>query len=775
MTTEVPLEIVGKSVPRNDGIEKVTGRTKFTGDLKVPDILHGKILRSPYAHAKITKVDTSNAEESPGVLAVVTHKDSPRILQGELWCRDGFVLEDCVRHVGDEVAAVAAVDARTAETALKLIEVSYEPLSSVFTPEEALRPGAPVIPPDEVFAADAPLIFSPGVDHTVKENLCKQVARYIDYARGDVVKGFAEAEINREDEYKTNFVVHASMERRACLASWEGGKLTVIAPSQMGNLYRKTIATTLDLDFNKVRFISPPLGGSFGGKYEGRYGLIAALLARKAGRPVRIEFSREEEFLARMRPSSEIHLKIGVKKDGTITAIQAKMLAASGAYDGSIDSEACVPIGGLTRCPNIKHEGRSAYTNHPPTGEMRGVNNLLMNFAINQQFDQLAEDLGMDTVEFILKNAIQTGDLCASYWEVMRGAPDTRLSSCALQECIRRSAERIGWKEKRKKPGTVVDGARKRGVGMGIWTHHSAWSTSFSSAIVKLNEDGTVHLIMGASEQGQGITTTACQVAAEVLGVALEDIIVTTTDTETGVFDIGTVGSLSAHLSLKAVKQAAEDVRRQLFEHAAKMMEVPPDQLETRQRRIFVKSSPEKGLALTQLTDGWPNLNVVFIGRATVETPYYPTKARAFGADFVEVQVDTETGNIEVLRYVAAVDCGKAVNPSIVEGQIQGGVVMGLGQALSEELIFDAETGTPLNANLVDYRIRKATEVPIVEPIIVETNDPLGPYGAKGFAEGPNIGVCGAVANAIYNAIGVRIKELPITPEKVLRAIKGAL
>ena len=749
------LRIVGKSVPRLDGYEKATGAAKFTGDMWLYRMLHGKVLRSPYAHARIVSIDTSRAEKLEGVKAILTHKDVPRALIGESGIEDAYILPDKVRFVGDEVLAVAAESEEIAEQALELIDVKYEELPIVLTPEEALRPGAPLIPPPEVSTT----------------NLSEVDSRTLVLERGDVEKGFGEADLIVEDNYHTSFVQHLPIEPRACLAKWDNEKLTVWVSTQQPFPYRQTIASVLGIPQTRVKLISPYLGGSFGSKYEGRYAILAAIMAEKTGRPVMFRFTREEDMLSKMRQAVDIQIRLGVKKDGTFSAILGKLITASGGYIWSHNTAAAAPILGLFRSPHAKYEALGVYTNHPYTGEMRGVTTAIITFGLAQSIDRIAEELGLDPVEFIKRTHIQAGDECKVSHRQRDGVV---LSSCGLDECLERGAEAIGWRAKWKGYRTPVEvrGHKRVGIGMAAMTQGSSIPTAASGSVVKINSDGTVDLLMPVVEMGTGTKTTQVQVLAEALGIPIEIVHVINADTEvTPLCPYGQIASTSAHTEALATKLAGEDARQQLLEQAAIELHVKPEALEIEDGVIYVKDNPDTATSIREIAAMTGAGTTPVVGRGVVTCPNWPAKARSYGAVFAEVEVDTETGEVAVLKYVSAHDVGRAINPAIVQGQIIGGVVMGIGWALSEELHFDNQ-GRPLNFSLTDYKIFTSADCPEIIPIIVESDDPLGPYGAKGFGEAPLSAVPGCIANAIYNAIGIRFKELPITPEKVLKALR---
>lgn len=742
--------VVGKSLPKVDAIEKVTGTGKYTVDIQLPKMLYGKILRSPYPHAKILKVDTSKAEKYPGVIATLTIEDVPRVLHGAgpapYYMQDEYTIDEKVRYVGDKVAAVAAVSEEIAEEALELIDVEYEVLPAVFDPEKATK-------------ADAPSI------HGTDLNLALPV---IEIGSGDIEKGFKEADYVFEDEYKTPPVQHCCLEPHVSVASWDlSGNLTVWSSTQGPFRIRSVLARALQIPVGKIRVIAPHVGGGFGSKGTHTYEDVCAFLAKKAGRPVKLECARDEVFTAScIRHPTIYKLKTGVKKDGTFTARQAKAYFATGAYAnaGPIvvaytgDNFAC-----MYKCPNVKFEGYCAYTNTEVAGAFRGFGDPQTFFAVELQMDTIAEKLGIDPMELRLKNHIRAGT---------KMSDGLFVTSCGLSECIEKGAEAIGWNEKRKWPKT--GDKKKRGIGMALGIHKSGVKpgAEMSSAFIRINEDGTINLLTGTVDVGQGSKTALAQIAAEELGVRLEDVNVTAGDTAVTPYDEkGAIGSRQTYVGGGAVKKAAADAKQQLLEKAAKMLEAAVEDLEVRDRRIYVEGAPETGASIAEVVMfsqfGEPE-NTVILGRGS----HSPSgKAPYFMAQFAEVEVDIETGQVKVLRIVAAQDVGFAINPLALEGQIEGALAMGCGYALTEELL-QGPNGKILNDTFLDYKIYSAMDMPKMETIIVESIDPTGPFGAKGAGEGACVPTAAAIANAIYNATGLRIKEIPITPEKILKAVK---
>ena len=748
--------VVGKRTPPLDGKAKATGEAKFTVDLQLPGMLHGKILRSPYPHARILHVDTEKARRLRGVKAVITGQDVPKVKFG-VFAHLPHTLDlsalafDKVRYIGDEVAAVAAADEWIAEEALRLISVEYEELPAVFDPEEAMKPGAPL----------------------VHEHAERNISRDPRFHFGDVDKAFKEAYYIREDRFVTQAVTHCPFEVHASVASWDQtGRITLWSSTQAPFRIAESLSYVLGLPLHKIRVIKPFVGGGFGGKADGLFpmDLCAVLLSRETGHPVRIANTREEEFMAtRRRHPFVITLKTGVQKDGKLLAVDCKAIADGGAYNSwgpAIIGRAGVQLFMLYRVSHVRYEGYRVYTNKTPSGAMRGWGNLQMRFAADSQLDMIAEEIGIDPVEIRLRNAHERGDILPNKaW----------ISSCALAECIRKVSGARGEKE-RKQPGK-----QGQGTGIGCWAYVSAakqLAHDSAAAIIKVFEDGTVTLMTGASDIGQGSDTTLAQIAAEELGILLEDISVVSADTLITPLDFGTFASRVTFISGNAVKAAARDARNQIFEFAAKRLEASVSDLISRERSIYVKGVPERSISLAEavkqslhskearhiLGRGSYNPDTVVVDQLTYEGHSSP--AYGFGAQKAEVKVDRETGQVEVLRIEGAHDCGFAINPMNAEGQLEGAAIGGLGQALYEELI--TEKGLVMNPSFLEYKVTTAMDIPEVRTTLVEDPDPEGPFGAKGMSEGCQIAPAPAIANAIYKAVGVRVKALPITPAMIL-------
>lgn len=743
MTEE--LSVVGKRVPRFSANRKVTGQLKFYADRTLPNILHMRILRSPYAHANITSIDTSKAEVLEGVAAVLTHNDVVKI---PLSFPDSlYILNDKVFYAGCEVAAVAAETEEIAEAATKLIDVEYEVLPVLLDPDEAMKPGAP-----EVHPGTPNLIFGEPVM----------------IEAGDVDAGLAEADHIVEGDYFTQAQYICAIENHGCIAHWDADdNLTIWTGTQGSTGIRETFAAVLGLPEHRVRVIQSHQGGGFGGKNETmRYIGLAALLSKKTGSPVKFVGSKEDEFQrCNTRHAMKFYIKTGVKNDGTITAKYVHDVSNTGAYftAGLGTMYVAASAADLYPCPNLYWEGPVVYTNCPDAASYRGWGNLQGHYAFEQHYDTVAEKLGMNPLEFRKKNHICTGDIFG--WGTVMG-------SCGLGECIDKGAEAIGWEEKWKGFGQPysVSGSKKRAVGVAVGKHGGAYESD--SAVVKVIRDGTVQLLTGAADAGQGSDTVLAQICAEAFGIPYEDVSVVSADTATTPWCTASVASSQTCGSGNAVKLAVEDALGQLFEAAAIILEVDPEDLDNKDGAVFVKGDPETKLTFTEVLETVAPPVIVGFGRWTAPSDY---GIDGFAAQFADVEVDVDTGEVKVLRMALAHDVGRAINPSTVENQIEGGAAsQGVGMGVTEDFIIDKASGKPLNPNYLDYAIPTILDIPDFETILVEPGEPRGPYGAKGCSEICIVPTGPAIANAVYNAIGVRITEYPVSPDKVLKALGKA-
>lgn len=754
--------VVGsKTITRVDAFNKVTGNAYFSADVKLPGMLYGKILMSPHPHARIVNIDISKAEKLPGVKAVIPNADTPREPYGIFSStRDQYPIAlDKVRFVGEPVAAVAAVDLDTAEEALRLIDVEYEILPAVFSPTEALQDGAPVIHGQSA------------------NNKCLDFK--VKY--GDLDEGFAKADLVREDTFTTEALAHCQLEPYVAVANFNpSGKLEVWVPSQSPFTKRTALARTLQMNLSDIRIHSIDIGGAFGGLSEmGSAEYCAALLSKQALRPVKIVYSREQTMIAnRQKHPMEITVKTGMTKDGLITAKDLRILADGGAYQSTSGIALTNPLImflALYRIPNVSYEAVRVYTNKGPRGAMRGHGNQQLRFADGAQLDWMAEELGLDPLEVRLKNAVQTGDV------LLNGA---KVYSCGFTECLEEVGQKSGWKEK-KKSSPEASTKALRGIGIGTGIHICGFDLgirSLSGAIIKFNEDGKVNLLTGSIDNGQGNKTMHTQIAAETLGLPVEDFNLTCGDTDLTPSDPGTYTMSTAYVSGNAVLRAALDARRQLLAIAAKKLNADADELEISDRRIFNKGNPEQSIGIKKVILAGLVAGTQIVGRGewrpTDVTPVdwmngkidgQPTGAYSYGAAVAEVEVDPVSCKVKVLNVTAAHDCGYAINPNAVEGQFEGSVAFGIGQALSEELIW--KDGRVLNPGFLDYKLCLAEEMPPVESIIIESNDPEGPFGAKEAGMTVSIAAVEAVVNAVYNALKIKFDSLPITPEKIHQKI----
>lgn len=749
--------VLGKPLPRLDSRVKVTGETKYLNDLTLPGMLFGKILRSPLAHARIVRIDTGKALALPGVRAVITAADTPRIKFSFIKAlSDKYPLcPDKVRFIGDEVAAVAADDQETAERAISLIEVEYEPIPAVFDPEEAMEPGAPVIHGER------------------PRNITFETHR--EY--GSVEEGFKEADFVFEDRYVTQKVNHCCMESHGCIVHWDAtGQLTVWAPCQAPHTVRQEMARLLDIPQSRIRVISTTAGGAFGSRLvTDMKEPVAAILSRKTGRPVKIVNNREEEFMtAKNRYPYVMYIKTGVTKEGRIIARQARVIVDNGAYNDK--GPATLNFAGLMfsvlyNIPNLKYEGYGVYTNKHYGTAFRGFGNPQLNFACETQLDAIAASLKMDPVALRLKNTNRTGDITKS------GA---YVTSCGMEECIRKAAETAGWDQKRQAPTDLGNG-RYRGIGAAVMAHTGSggrfYGYAATDSFIKISEDGHVTLISPAAEIGQGTGTVMAQIAAEVLGIGLDQVTVISNDTDLTPYDLGSWGSRSTFICGNAALAAAEAVKKEVLDVAAMMLSARPSEISLGEGRAWVDQDSAKSLAFADIAAHAVNkLGYPLSGKGRYDDPVAPTAgldkghgehimSHTFACQIAEVEIDAKTGKVEVLNVVAAHDTGTTINPLMAEGQIEGSVIQGLGYALTEEAV-EVE-GRMMNPRFLDYKTWSAADIPPIQVILVESNDPDGPFGAKGIGEPGLVPTASAVSNAIFHATGKRFLSLPMNAERV--------
>jgi putative selenate reductase molybdopterin-binding subunit len=787
------LDVVGKRVPQVNGMEKVTGSAVFTTDMTLPHMLYAKTLKSPCAHAVIVKINADKALKLPGVVTVITGADIPNNERAIGNNDINILTTGKVRFIGDEIAAVAAVDEATAEKALELIEVEYEPLPAIFNIEDALKPGAPPIhdyeaPPRQVIA-------------------------------GDVEDGFKEADYIVEETFKTQPIEQAPLETEAVIAHWDGLNMAVWAGTQVPYWDRIVLSRTFEIPVNRIRVIVPFEGGAFGGKNLYRLLYICAALSWKTRRPVKIVRNREEEFTCSTnRNAYNFHMKFGVKKDGRLTAMSCDTIIDAGAYLSwaySLGQAQGHLFASLYKCPNIKYVYRAIFTNNTYGGPMRGFGNAEINFAVESMMNIIAKKLEIDPIDLRLKNAVESSYLTAIGWKI---------GGCALRECIQKASEEI------KKGFTPSNDPKKaKGIGLACGVHWCGWRVGFaasvwrtgypseqelykanpkspfikvqdgkvrwrpgflntpaidsdtSSCILIVNEDGTVVLHVAEPDIGQGSYTALAMIAAEELGIKLEDVKVIGADTNSGVFGFGSYASRVLFIAGRAVQNAAKEAKRGLAELASTYLKVDSGELEFKNRKIFVRTKPDqfmwladaafrayatRGGGLLAFTGYCDPASIVPdpMGHGSIAEAY------AFIAQGVEIEVNKETGELKVLRVVSCHDSGRIINPLAAEGQVEGAVVQGLGYALSEVLV--RRGGRILNPNFTNYNILTFSNIPEIKVVFIEKEEPAGPFGAKGLGEPAIVCIPAALANALDNALGIRVKELPMTNERLFAEIK---
>jgi len=769
---------VGKSEIRPDAFDKVTGGRGYPINVKLPGMLYGKMLRSPYSHARILNIDTSEAEKLPGVKAVITPDEVPKrpfhpvffcSMEATSMVKDSLILSDRVRFAGQPVAAVAATTEAIAEQALELIDVEYEELPTVFDPEEAMAEGAPQLH-----------------DHAPDN-----VAKHPIVEFGDVEAGFAQADRIFEGVYQAHRVHTCYMEPRVVVADCDReGNYTFQCSMQHIFGLREKIAYALEIPESKVTVVKPPyIGGGFGGKLDISFlEPLAALLSKKTRRPVRIEHTRHEDFITTARHPIKVYLKTGITNDGKIVARDAKSILDTGAH-ATHGAEVLMVHGmfGVTFPYKVEHkrwEGFTVYTNNMIGGGYRGYGCPQGCFAIESQIDEICEEMNFDPLEFRRKNAYQKGDPHPFN-------PAWNLNSYGYDEALTKGAEAIGW-DSRKAAGSDT-GTKKRGIGVGtqgIWVSGCMGFPDIyehTGAIVILNPDGTANLNTGSVDLGSGQIVSFCQIAAEALGLEASAVRMVNCDSNNVPFDAPIHASRGTYSSGLAIKTAAEDARANLLKVAAFVFECEPADLDVRAGKVFRRSAPEDSRPVAEIikvaespfmTDNPegppfpscpPELKGSIMGTSSMAPPENPSPATAM---FTEVEVDTETGEVEVLRCVYSHDLGKVINPKAAEGQVEGGIQQGMGYALMENLVFDEATGACLASDFLDYKMPTAVEMPRdIQSIFIETDEPTGPFGAKSLAEQCVTVPAASIAAAVYNATGVRVTELPITPEKILKGL----
>jgi putative selenate reductase molybdopterin-binding subunit len=761
------LSVVGKAARKIDAVKLVTGKSAFVDDIEMRGLLYARLLTSPHAHALIRDIDVSEARALSGVHAVLTYKDVPRMAytsDGEPWPESGphdqFVLDNRVRFVGDRVAVVAAETPEIAEQALKLIQADYEVLPAVFDPRLATSPQAPRLHPQ----AEAYGIYN--AEHNIAAHVHAEV--------GNVEHGFAQADLIVESEYVVPQVQHTPLENHVAITYWdENDRLVVRTSIQVPYYMRRMLAPILGLSPSRIRVVRPSTGGSSGSKQDILIEDLCALLTITTNKPVRLEYSRAEEFRSsRSRHSQIIRMKTGVKHDGTLVANSMLLLTNTGAYGAhalSIARNTGSRTLPLYPCPHMRFEAQVVYTNLPPAGAALGYGVPQGFFALESHMDEVARQLGVDALELRRKNWIKEGDRVLLVRELNEGKADYEqvIRSCGLPECLRIVEKELQWKERRGKG----DHERFRhGVGLALAMHGTTVSRlNMAAASLKLNEDGSFNLQVSGAENGIGSDTMIAQVTAEVLGVRIEDIILHPSDTDFTPFGASASASEATYVGGGAAREAAEQVREQILEVAGQMLKLNPARLTLKDRLI---SAPDgRNLTISQVA-----LHALYVEnqRPIMATASWMSHQLppSFAAQGAEVEVDTETGVVRVLRAISAIDAGCPINPVIAQGQIEGAAVQALGYAISEEMLYD-QHGNLLTANLSNYRIFSAPDMPVIETYIVETQEPFGLFGAKASEEIALSALAPAVANAVADAIGVRVRQIPLTPERVLRVLRS--
>lgn len=752
-------KVVGRPEARLDGEDKVTGKALYTVDVELPGMAHGKILRSPYAHARIKRVDARKAEGFPGVYAVITRDDQRGLgMFGAAYKDQTIVAIDKVRYVGDPVAAVAAVDEATAEEALNLIAVEYDELPAVTSIEEALAPDAPLVHHSSSSGGEMMGQHYEAPKEFAGSNLCYRFS----YAKGDVEEGFKKADHIFEDTFRFPRVQHFSMEPHATVADVDGNHITLWTGTQEPFTLREHLSEIFHLPMNKIRIVVPYVGGAYGGKLAVKTEPLAAALSWKAKLPVRLAHSVEESFKTVTRHPARVQLKTGVTRDGKLVARQCLIHMETGAYADAgprVTQKAGYRCFGPYRIPHIKTDAYTVYTNTVPAGAYRGFGTLQVTWAYESQMDIIAERLAIDPLDFRLKNLLSKGE---------RYTPGDTPVDCDLKAGLLRAAKAIGWHNKNNKPN--------RGRGLACCMKDGGGTYKVASAAVKMNSDGSIILLTGTVEIGQGARTALSQIVAEELAVPLSRITVAQLDTDVTPYDVNTNASSSTVVMGLCVQRAAQDLKRQLLRHGAKVLQATPARLTL--NHGWIEGSKGKKISFENL------MHKVFSSRAgeiVGRGAYQDIKSKkaALGSPTTfweiswggaEVEVDHETGAITLIKYVSLADVGQAIHPVLCEGQDEGGVMNAIGHSLMEEMVY--QDGQLLNPNLVDYRVPTFNDLPMtLETILVEDHNGPGPFGSKGTGEGGLLPVAPAIGNAVCRATGRRLFDLPLTPEKVWRAL----
>jgi len=766
---------IGKSIPQKESKQKVTGEAKFVADMRAD--LYAKILRSPYPHAMIKNIDVSEAEKMPGVVATITHKDVPKRLVPRSSARPCYILEDHVRYVGDKVAAVAAVSAEIADKALDLIKIDYKVLPAVFNAKEAAKDDAPKLYPEGN-------VWGPVEDKLADKGVNEPTV----LSWGDIDEGFNEADVIVEDRFVVKPQIHSPLEPHVCVAKWEGSQLTLWVSTQTKSEIVDSLSYTFEMPASKIRVITEYVGGGFGGKYIERYIPIAALLSKKArGKSVKLLFTREEELCHTKRAGQDIYVKMGAKKDGAITAIYFQSYFDIGGYGSGISGSCLFWEEAPTlayQYPNARFEAWDVHTNLFSAQPFRGVQTPGATFGIEQVIEQVAEKLGMSPIEIREKNMSETGDMAPPkpYTNTNIEYPRAALDAYPAKTLLHEVAKETGWNEKWKGWGkpVAVKGSKRRGIGL---SYVQGWGgfnfDGFMSLSVSMYPDGSVTILSGSQDLGTGSNTSLCMLAAEFLGIDLDDVNIVSGDTSNGAFDYYEARSsrtliISGHLILCAI----EETKRKICELAASKLEAKPEALDLKEKRVYHKEKPGESIPLSEVIT-----STVFGSASGPPGSAFPemepgVKTRNLVVTAAEVEVDVETGEVEVIKVWPGTCPGRMINPGIVLSQYRGGAVMGIGMALYENVNFDEKNNVWLSRSLLDYKLPTVMEAPEIVPVVLEAVKERpphvgAPYGARGAGEWGLSQTVPAIANAIYNAIGVRVKNCPMISEVILETLTG--
>jgi CO/xanthine dehydrogenase Mo-binding subunit len=764
MKTTREIKGVGLAIPRPDGPEKVTGQVQYVADIKPKGMLHAKLLRSPHAHAKIVKIDTTRAKALPGVRAIVTARDIPELKRKAPTRAHAVLAIDRVVFVGQPIAAVAADELAIAEEACDLIDVQYEVLPASVDPLKAMQVGAPPVADAGTEADTSEALAHSGVAVAKTEaapTKAVNISQQAKLGRGDVANAFAESDVIVEKTYRVPMVHQGYLEPHAVLAQWDtNGQLTLYSSTQGSFNTRSEVAEVLHIEENQIKVIPVECGGGFGGKIRALCEPITAILARITRRPVRYVMTRREELDAGMpAPQVIIKLKTGAKRDGSLTALDAETIIESGAYSGAVLTMSAVFVSSVYQFPNFEVRAFEVLTHKPSIAAYRAPTAPQTFFAIDSQMEQMARELKMDSVEFRMRHLMKEGDPMAN------GQP---WQSNGAKQCLARMAEHPLWKSRAEwKASGGKNGHGLRGVGLAV----GGWIPGLqpTGATVRLNPDGSLQVLTGQVDIA-GTNIALAQIAATAYGVDIDRIKITTGDTDTAPMTGLSAGSKTIYTVGTAVLQAAQDARRQTLEIAAKEMEAAIEDLEIEDGRVVVRGVPDKGVTLASIGKKG-NLYMSKVPPVLgVAHPAFALQAPAFAAQLARIEVDPDTGELTLHDFVVVQDAGKAINPLGVEGQMQGGAVQSLGIALTEGFMYD-DNGRLMNASLLDYRKLTAADLPNIETIIVEVPAPAGPFGARGVGEPPIVPAPAAIANAIHEATGVRLTEAPLTPERIALAL----